>query len=354
MRTVVLALWIGCLAPIGSSAMAERFPDGFTPAGTFDELVRTISFEPDIRVQINTPPAAAFQPGRPVRLIVYALPNGNTIEWTAGRRIAEGEDWHYEIQHIAAQTRFLRELDGDATIVVAYVEAAGRSWPTWRRKNDGGSEPIAAVVEALRGMFAAYDVSVELAAHSGGGSFLSGFINSADAIPDWVTRFVMLDSNYSYSDDEGHGDKLLAWLQRDPRHVLCVMAYDDRYVELNGKRIVSDTGGTFRATQRILNRFRQALCLAEDHLDVPPIGPIKGAETDVAASPPAARCQRWRALNGRCEFIIHENPQQRVLHTVMVELNGFLHAMTRATRKADRSPAVYTPRAYEAWIEAAP
>jgi len=41
-------------------------------------------------------------------LILYALPNGNTIEQTKGRRVAEGLDWHFGIQHIAAQTRYLR------------------------------------------------------------------------------------------------------------------------------------------------------------------------------------------------------------------------------------------------------
>lgn len=330
------------------------FPAGFAPSGPFGELLRAGTFDPGIRVVINAPPMAAFDRNKSVRLVVYALPNGNTIEWTAGRRIREGEDWHFEIQHIAAQTRLLRELDPSSTVVVAYVEAAGRSWPTWRRKQEGGSGPIAALVDSLRRDFAAYDVSIELAGHSGGGSFISGFINAADTIPDWVTRIVMLDSNYSYSDEEGHGDKLLDWLQRDPRHVLCVMAYDDRFVELKGRRIVSDTGGTFRATQRMLDRFRRDLHLELTLLEPGAIGPILGAED---AAPPAAqpaRVQRWRGLGGRCEFVLHENPQRRVLHTVMVELNGYAWAMSLATPAAKRAPAVYAPRAYTQWIEDPP
>ena len=58
---------------------------------------------------------------------------------------------------------------------------------------------------------------IALAGHSGGGSFLFGFIDGGDAIPDDVERIVFLDANYSYSDADKHGDKLLAWLKGDAR-----------------------------------------------------------------------------------------------------------------------------------------
>ena len=42
-----------------------------------------------MRIVINQP--AAADPARPVQLIVYALPNGNTIEQTMGHLRAPGE-----------------------------------------------------------------------------------------------------------------------------------------------------------------------------------------------------------------------------------------------------------------------
>jgi len=48
-----------------------------------------------------------------------------------------------------------------------------------------------------------------LTGHSGGGSFLFGYIDAADDIPAAVDRIVFLDANYSYSDTDKHGDKLV-------------------------------------------------------------------------------------------------------------------------------------------------
>jgi len=35
-------------------------------------------------------------------IILYALPNGNTTEHTMGKKKVEGDDWHFDIQHIKA------------------------------------------------------------------------------------------------------------------------------------------------------------------------------------------------------------------------------------------------------------
>ncbi|MHA0111789.1 hypothetical protein ACXYUI_32595, partial [Klebsiella pneumoniae] len=67
------------------------------------------------------------------RLAIYALPNGNTIEQTFGRRLRPGMDWHFDIQHIGAQTRFLRASDPHESLIVAYVANDKRAWPTWLR-----------------------------------------------------------------------------------------------------------------------------------------------------------------------------------------------------------------------------
>src|SRR6185295_11897531 len=94
---------------------APRLAD-FKPNGHFGELTTSFTFDPEAKIHINIPPLASFAPGKPVMLIFFALPNGNTTEQTIGKKLQRGDDWHFDIQHIGAQTRFLRELLPDRTI----------------------------------------------------------------------------------------------------------------------------------------------------------------------------------------------------------------------------------------------
>lgn len=52
-----------------------------------------------------------LDPGKPTKLIIYALPNGNTTAQTFGKKLKAGDDWHFDIQHIGAQTTFIRNHD---------------------------------------------------------------------------------------------------------------------------------------------------------------------------------------------------------------------------------------------------
>jgi len=45
-------------------------------------------------------PLKGFGKNDKVLLVFYALPNGNSIEQTVGKNLKEGDDWHYNIQHI--------------------------------------------------------------------------------------------------------------------------------------------------------------------------------------------------------------------------------------------------------------
>src|SRR4051812_20622924 len=65
-------------------------------------------------------------------LIFFALPNGNSTAQTMGKKLEPGDDWHFDIQHIKAQTDFLREKLKD-NIVVAYLENNYKSWPSWKQ-----------------------------------------------------------------------------------------------------------------------------------------------------------------------------------------------------------------------------
>jgi len=254
---------------------------------------------------------------RPTLLIVYATPNGNTIEQTLGSALADGTDWHFDIQHVAAQVRRLREVTPGANVVLAVVEAEGLSWPAWRQKHADNAARIRALIESLRAQTPGSSTRVALTGHSGGGNFLFGFLNGGDAVPDWVERIAFLDANYSYSDDDRHGDKLLAWLKADAARRLTVIAYDDREITLDGKKVVGPTGGTYRASGRMRARFAKDAPLAESK---------SGDFTN------------YTGLGGHLRLHVHANPQNKILHTTLVgEMNGLLEAMASGTSQAGAS-----------------
>lgn len=106
-----------------------------------------------MKIYINAPPEDDFDPSQLTRIILYALPNGNTTSQTIGKKVTEGVDWHYGIQHIGAQTRRLREVIKEDNIVAVYLEAEGRSWPSWRRKHPDSPQILQAVLESILSCF---------------------------------------------------------------------------------------------------------------------------------------------------------------------------------------------------------
>ncbi len=311
------------LAMAGSAA-AEQLP-GFAPSPHFAEQLHDDRSQPDVNILINAP--GDFDPRKPTLLVLYALPNGNSIAQTVGRRPGPDIDWRHGIQHIGAQVRHLRAADPARNLVVAYLEADGKSWPTWRGKRPDSGARIERMIQQLRQRFGAGDTRVALTCHSGGGALLLDYIDHVEAIPAWIDRIVFLDANYSY-ETRRHAAKLLRWLQA-PDHVLGVYAYDDRDVTYKGKPIVSPTGGTWRATERMRTG------LAE----------LGFTETDTK------RWQRSVAGNGRAELIRLHNPDEKILHTVMVERNGLIHALTFTPDQPDGSAAFYSEAVYQRWIQ---
>ena len=87
---------------------------------------------PDVTVTIDRT-ITSFHSNKTFILVFYALPNGNTTAQTMGKRMQPGDDWHYDIQHIRAQTDFVRRQLPDRNIVVAYLENDYKSWPTWKQ-----------------------------------------------------------------------------------------------------------------------------------------------------------------------------------------------------------------------------
>src|SRR5262249_17147344 len=297
----------------------------------FGEQVREEWLEGDVRVLLNAP--RAMDPRERTRLIIYATPNGNTIEQTLGCAKVDGLDWHFDIQHVAAQVRRLREVLPKEEIVIACVEADGLSWPAWRKTHQDASARIIRILTTIRDRFAATEAKVILCGHSEGGSFIFGLLDAADAIPGYVERIAFLDANYAYADAFRHGDKLLTWLKGGDERRLVVLAYDDRGVMLDGKRVVGPAGGTFRATQRMLARFK------ED-------GPLTEST--------AGEFVIHTGIDGRAVFHVHSNPKTRILHTALVgEMNGLLHAITTGDHKAPDWGTLGGPQAYLKCVQTA-
>lgn len=329
-----VAVGLSILA-LGSTACATNpaaIPPTFVASGSFGEHTRVLSINPGVTATIVMP--AHFDASKPVDLILYALPNGNTTAETIGRRMPPGPEgrpgWRYDIQHIGAQTRALRDR-GLKQAVVVYLEADVKSWPEWRRVRgyDVANKRIVEIVDELRAAIGSpKQMAVSLTGHSGGGSFMWGFLDGQSALPSWLERIVFLDANYSF--ENRHTEKFTTWLQHDSRRTLVVLAYDDREIMLDGKKVVSDSGGTFRATQRMLEQLRPSFSFAEDTY-----GEFK----------------RYRAP--QIEMLVHPNPGNRILHTLMIgEMNGYMHALLVRRPAYDRGPSVLrSARAYERWID---
>jgi hypothetical protein len=317
-----LLIGAGCAARRSSIDMS-----GWSEPGTFGERTRVVELDSGVTATIVAP--ARIDRGERIDLVLYALPNGNTTAETMGRRLKDGVGWRYDIQHIAAQTRALRAR-GLTQAVVAYLEADTKSWPEWRRVRgyDAANARIVRMVDRLRAVVPGEAVAITLTGHSGGGSFMFGFIEGHAAIPDWLERIAFLDANYNF--EPKHGDKLAVWLRRDARHTLVSLAYDDREIMLDGKKVVAADGGTWRATRRMIDNLGAAFPLAQDTV---------------------GEFMRYRAP--QVELLVHPNPANRILHTEMIgEMNGYMYAMlTRRSREGEAARLLRPARAYLSFVD---
>lgn len=328
---LTVCLWsaLALFTPQPAAAQSEAWT-GFRRYPGSDERVREAWLEGSVRAVLNA--ADDFDLELPTTLLIFATPNGNSIEETLGSRRNNDTDWHFDLQHIAAQTRLLRRRFPEENLVLAVIEAEGLSWPAWRRRQTDPAARITSIVETLR-QWIPGDSTVSLAAHSGGGSFLWGFLNAFEEVPDWVDRFLFLDANYSFDDADGHGDKLLRWLQGDASRELTVLAYDDREITLNGNKVVGPDGGTQRATERMRTRFARDLELTAD---------VRGP------------FDSWSGMSGQVAAWVHRNPDNRILHTALIgEMNGLIFAFSRRSDPA-RPSSPQGPRAYTQFVSPAP
>ena len=285
--------------------------------------IRSFNME-DVRVTIDEP----AQGKKPSLLIFYALPNGNTTEQTMGKKMQEGDDWHFNIQHIRAQTKFIRQSLPSRRIFVVYLENTYKSWPLWKRNHPDFTQRIPHIVDSIRSMIDKGKSVVYLNGHSGGGSFIFGFMDSYTTIPSYVKRISFLDSNYGY--DTVYEKKLVNWLRSSKQHVLNVFAYNDSVALLDGKRIVSDKGGTWYRSgmmKRDMERYYSFTNLRNDSVI------------------------SYKNNTGQVWFFFKTNPDRKIFHTTQVEYNGFIHSIFCGTPLDSKGYRYYDARAYEALIE---
>jgi hypothetical protein len=316
------------LAPVLSNESimrATRYPLDEFPTPAPGARLEQLRIDPGVRVVIDRPEA---EPSKPVLLVFYALPNGNTIEQTIGKAIQAGDDWHFDIQQIAAQTSFLREKLSDRHLVIAYLENDLKSWPSWRKKH--GDAAIPALLDAVKTRFPDPRTRIVLSGHSGGGSLMFGYLNCLPVIPDQVERIAFLDANYAYETDR-HRDKLTAWLKASDAHYLVVLAYNDAVALLDGKPFVSTSGGTWGRSHRMLD-------------DLEPSFPFTRKS--------AGGIERRSALAGRVVFLLKENPERKIYHTVQVEKNGFIESLLAGTRFEGDGYTYFGERAYTKFLRA--
>lgn len=305
--------------------------DGFSLNGLNEQRLIIKDAFPDVTIVINAPSPVKLDKDKKTALVLYALPNGNTTDWTAGKSMENDDDWHYDIQHVGAQMRFVRDICPEYNWVVAYLQSYEKSsWTTWSKNHpDDGKMIIQQIVDSLQTLFAPYHPVVMLSGHSGGGRFIFDYITGVNKIPNNVERIAFLDSSYGY-EDSLHYDKLKNWLKDSKDRYLDVIAYNDSTVIYNGKPLVSPTGGTWYRSRKMQGDL--------------------STDFDFKTSSDTTMI-RHDALNGRIQFRLKQNDDgKKIYHTVLVERNGLIHSLLSGTKCEDKKYLFWDERAYKQYI----
>lgn len=287
--------------------------------------LRALRLDSGVRLIIDEP--SELKLAKQTKIIIYALPNGNNSLQTFGRQIGEGIDWHFDIQHIGAQTQFIRNTDTLANYIVVYAENNLESWPAWRQKFKDADEQINHIINRVYKRYQKLNPKIILSGHSGGGSFIFGYINSQNQIPNYIERIGFLDATYGY-ETEKHQAKLKDWLNTKDK-ALQVYAYNDSVVVYNGKPLVSPTGGTW---------YRSKLMVKDLSI-----------EMDLKKTDLPDRLN-WSDKDQNVAFNLIKNPDAKIYHTVLVEKNGFIDLIFRGTALQDKNYNFWSDRVYGNYI----
>ena len=298
----------------------------FTRGQPKDNAIDSFTMYGDVKITIDKP----INPGKGKETIItfFALPNGNTTAQTMGKKMMPGDDWHFDIQHISAQTKFIRRQIRNKNFVVIYLENNYKSWPAWKQKHPGFRTEIPHIIDSLSGLFRTKRISIYLNGHSGGGSFIFGYLAAVSKIPFVIKRISFLDSDYGY--DSSYYSRIKTWLQETKRTNLNVFAYNDSIALYNGKPVVSATGGTWYRSRLLLKHLQNDFSFVESGTDSLIIN---------------------KSADKRIQFYFKINTDRGIYHTQQVELNGFIHSILCGTKYDSRRYRYYGPRAYQDLIE---
>jgi hypothetical protein len=280
----------------------------------------------DVKVTIDKPSDLSVH--KRTIIVFFALPNGNSTEQTMGKKMVAGDDWHFDIQHIRAQTKFIRQQLSDKNFIVIYLENTYKSWPSWKQKHPDFKTIIPHFVDSLVSSIPAKHKSIYLNGHSGGGSFIFGYLAGVEKIPASVKRISFLDSDYGY--DSSYYPKFRSWLKQVKGSALNVFAYNDSIALYNGKPFVSATGGTWYLSHLFLKHLQDDFLFGTTNTDSLII---------------------YKSENNRIQFYFKINTDRGIYHTQQVELNGFIHSTLCGTKFDSKKYSYYSARAYNNFIE---
>lgn len=302
----------------------------FLPFPAFSQLTKpgidSFRIHGDIKVTIDRP--ADFSTHKKTIITYYALPNGNSTEQTMGKKMQEGDDWHFDIQHIRAQTKFIRQRLRRTNFIVIYLENNYKSWPAWKQNHPEFPILIPHIVDSLYNSFAVKKKVIYLNGHSGGGSFIFGYLKGVGKIPVYIKRISFLDSDYGY--DSTYYSAIRDWLKNVKDANLNVFAYNDSIALLNGKPFVSPTGGTWWRSHHMLEHLQHDFSFAQS-----------GDDSIIV----------YRSADKRIQFYFKTNPERKIFHTQQVEFNGFIHSVLCGTKQESKKYKYYSARAYFQLIE---
>jgi len=280
----------------------------------------------DIKVTIDQP--VNLKSGKETIITFFALPNGNSTEQTMGKKMTRGDDWHYDIQHIRAQTAFVRQQLRKKNFVVIYLENNYKSWPAWKQKHPDFAKLIPHLVDSLSGIIDAKHKDIYLNGHSGGGSFIFGYLTGVQQISASIKRISFLDSDYGY--DSSYYPKFKNWLREVKGSVISVFAYNDSVALYNGMPVVSATGGTWFRSHLFLQHLQNDFSFEQSGNDSLII---------------------YKSSDKRIQFFFKINTGRGIYHTQQVELNGFIHSVLCGTKFDSQKYSYYSGRAYSEFIQ---
>ncbi len=333
MKYRIPGIWLVLAAGI-SFLHAVALPD-FEQNDIMKEQTRSFIWGGDVNVHINAPGKDSLKQDKKTIIVFYACPAENTIEWTIGKEMEEEDDWHYDIQHIGAQTRFLRNTLKDKNVITIYIQPTDNAWQLYDNNHPNDYiDLIQSMTNSILAPFSEFDYKVTLNSHSAGGSWVFRYILGVKEIPQWINRFGFLDSNYNYKYDAAHYDSLFQQflLERDSTY-LCLIAYNDNIALLDGAPFVTPEGGTWWNARYMKSRLDPFFTFIDSH------------DVDF---------QRHIASDKRFEILLKENSARAILHTIQVYRNGFIHSMLSGTEYENVGYSYYGAPAYLEYIQGNP